>query len=80
MGGGGGYSDMLELLMKILKDTMRSEIVDQSIDYAHRMPRSGQWQKLVPFLLSSRKQSEILKIYWASRLVIMKISLYKYGL
>jgi len=48
---------MLELMMKILKDTMRSEIVDQSTDYAPRLgKRSGQWPRLVPFLLSSQKQ------------------------
>jgi len=78
---GGGYSDMLELLMKILKDTMRSEIVDHSIDYAPRLGRrSGHWPRLVPFLLSSQKQWEILTVYWASRLAITKIYLYKYGL
>jgi hypothetical protein len=55
--GRGGYSDILELLMKILKDTMMSEIVDQSIDYAPRLRRrSGQWPRLVTFLLSSQKQ------------------------
>jgi len=72
---------MLALLMKILKDTMKSWIVDQSIDYVPRLERrNGQWPRLVPFLLSSRKQQEILNIYWASRLMTMKISLYKYGL
>jgi hypothetical protein len=77
----GGYSDMLELLMKIPKDTMRSGIVDQSIDNEPRLERkNGQWPRLVPVLLSSRKQREIINIYWASRLMTMKISLYKYGL
>jgi len=48
---------MLELLMKILKDTMRSEIVDRSTDYAPRLgKRSGQWPRQVPFLLPSPKQ------------------------
>lgn len=56
-GGEGGYSDTLEFLMKILKDTMMSEIVDQSIDYGPRFGRrSGQWPRLIPFLLSSQKQ------------------------
>jgi hypothetical protein len=31
---------MLELLMKILKDTMKSGIVDQSIDYVTRLEQA----------------------------------------